>query len=212
MEPNKTIGKKLKNIFIGKAHSPHDTKLFHKISLIAFFALVGIGADGLSSSCYGPQEAFVALQGHMYLGIFVAIASAITVFVISASYSQIVQLFPSGGGGYLVASKLLSPRLGMISGCALLVDYVLTITISIASGADAIFSFLPKEWLVFKLEFAMLGVLLLVILNLRGVKESVIPLVPVFLVFIATHLFVIVYTVVTHLPQLPAVIGTAKAE
>src|SRR3989338_6319190 len=204
--------KKIRTTFIGEAKNPQDRSVFHRMSLIAFFAWVGLGADGLSSSCYGPEEAFLALGNHPYLSLFIALATAITIFLISTSYSQIIELFPSGGGGYLVASKLLSPRLGMISGCALLVDYVLTITISIASGADAIFSFLPKEWLVFKLAFAMLGVLLLVILNLRGVKESVIPLVPVFLVFIATHLFVIVYTVVTHLPQLPAVIGTAKAE
>jgi hypothetical protein len=63
------------------------------------------------------------------------------------SYSQIIELFPSGGGGYLVASKLLSPSVGMVSGCALMIDYVLTITLSIASGADAIFSFLPPAWL-----------------------------------------------------------------
>ena len=74
---------------------------------------VGLGADGLSSSCYGPPEAFTALQGHEYLGLFVGLATMITVIVISAGYSQIVEVFPSGGGGYLVASKLLSPGLGM---------------------------------------------------------------------------------------------------
>ena len=68
-----------------------------------------------------------------------------TVFIISASYSQIIELFPTGGGGYLVASKLLSPTVGVVSGSALLIDYVLTITLSIASGADALFSLLPAE-------------------------------------------------------------------
>src|SRR3990167_20361 len=208
MEPNKTIGKKLKNIFIGKAHSPHDTKLFHKISLIAFFAWVGIGADGLSSSCYGPQEAFVALQGHMYLGIFVALASALTVFVISASYSQIVEIFPSGGGGYLVASKLLSPRLGMISGCALLIDYMLTITVSVACGADAVFSFLPSDWLKFKLIFASFVVLVLIVLNLRGIKESVLVLMPIFLVFVITHVFLIIYALAMHSADFPEVVSS----
>ena len=72
---------------------------------------------------------------------------ALTVFVISASYSQTIDLFPTGGGGYLVATKLLGPYPGLVSGCALVVDYVLTISISIASGADAIFSFLPAHWL-----------------------------------------------------------------
>lgn len=99
---------RVRRLFVGKPYDLHDTTLAHRMSLIAFFAWVGLGADGLSSSAYGPQEAFLALSGHIYLGILVAIASAITVFVISASYSQIVELFPHGGGGYMVASKLLS--------------------------------------------------------------------------------------------------------
>ena len=193
---------RIKESVIGKARNLHDPQLFHKISLIAFFAWVGLGSDGLSSCCYGPEEAFLALKTHMFLGIFIAIATAVTIFVISSSYSQIIELFPTGGGGYLVASKLLSPSIGMISGCALMVDYVLTIALSIASGADALFSFLPPTLLQFKLPIAVLGVLALTLLNMRGVKESVLPLVPIFLIFLGTHLFVIIYTIATHASQL----------
>ncbi|MFA5148099.1 MAG: APC family permease [Candidatus Omnitrophota bacterium] len=212
MEPDKSLGKRLKNIVIGGAHDPHDKRIFHKISLIAFFAWVGIGADGLSSSCYGPQEAFVALQGHMYLGIFVALASAITVFIISASYSQIVEIFPSGGGGYLVASKLLSPRLGMLSGCALLIDYMLTITVSVACGADALFSFLPADWLQYRLVFASFVIIVLIMLNLRGVKESVLVLMPIFIVFVLTHVFLIVYALISHSANFPEVVASTHKD
>jgi amino acid transporter len=139
-------------------------------------------------------------------------ATAITVFLVSSSYSQIIELFPSGGGGYLVASKLLSPGVGMVSGCALLIDYVLTITLSVASGTDALFSFLPTPWLDYKLGFAVLILLVLVILNLRGVKESVISLIPVFLIFLITHLVVIVYTFCTHLPDFPTVLKATGTE
>ncbi|MEI7696089.1 MAG: hypothetical protein WCI64_10655 [Chlorobium sp.] len=131
---------------------------------------MGLGSDGLSSSCYGPAEAFKALQGHPTLGIFVAIGTGITILIISASYSHIIELFPHGGGGYLVASKLLSPKMGVISGSALLIDYILTITISIAPGADAIFSFLPVSLIGYKLWFAVFGVAVLLLLNLRGIK------------------------------------------
>ncbi|MSR88360.1 MAG: APC family permease [Candidatus Margulisbacteria bacterium] len=193
----------LKHIIIGDAKNPLDRSVFHNLSLIAFFAWVGLGADGLSSCVYGPSEAFIALSHHPYLSIFVALASAITIFVISASYSQIIELFPSGGGGYLVASKLLSPTLGMISGCALIIDYILTITISIASGADAIFSFLPEHFISYKLIVGILAIFVLTILNLRGAKESVMALVPIFLLFIFTHAFVIVYTFFTHLSIVP---------
>jgi amino acid transporter len=139
------------------------------------------------------------------LAVFVALGTVFTIFVISTSYSQIIELFPSGGGGYLVASKLLSPTWGMISGCALLIDYVLTIAISIASGADAVFSFLPSQWYDFKLGLAVAAVLALTVLNMRGAKESVLLLVPVFLVFIVTHIFFIGYALVSHLSDFPAV-------
>jgi amino acid transporter len=196
---------RLKNIFIGEARNPLDRSVFQHISLIAFFAWVGLGADGLSSSCYGPPEAFITLGKHHFLGLLVALATAVTIFVIAESYSQIVELFPTGGGGYIVASHLLSPAVGMFSGCALLIDYILTITLSIASGADAIFSLLPPDWLIWKVPFALLALIILIILNLRGVKESVMVLMPIFMVFVLTHAFVIIYALVTHLLNLPEV-------
>jgi len=201
--------KRFKNIIIGSGRSVQDRSIFHKLSLIAFFAWVGLGADGLTSSCYGPQEAFFALGSHRYLSIFVALGTVLTIFIISASYSQIVELFPHGGGGYLVASKLLSPHLGMISGCALLIDYVLTITVSVASGADAIFSFLPAPWHAHKIAFAIMVVIILIYLNMRGVKESVLPLVPIFIIFLITHVFIIFYAFIKHASNLPQVAASA---
>ncbi|MCX5695798.1 MAG: APC family permease [Candidatus Omnitrophica bacterium] len=188
-----SIIQRIKNLVIGKSRNPQDSAIFHKISLIAFFAWIGLGADGLSSSCYGPQEAFLALGAHTYLSIFVALGTVLTIFIISNSYSQIVELFPGGGGGYLVASKLLSPTLGMVSGCALLIDYVLTITVSIASGADALFSLLPIQWHAYRLGFAIVVLMALMVLNMRGVKESVLALTPIFIVFLITHIFIIIY-------------------
>ncbi len=201
----KILGKKLKSLIIGDARDPFDEAIFHKLSLIAIFAWVGLGSDALSSASYGPEEAFLSLGTHIYLAIFVAIGIILTIFMISTSYSQIVELFPSGGGGYLVASKLLSPSFGMLSGCALLIDYVLTIAISIASGVDAILSFLPKNWQIIKLLFAFLVIVILILLNLRGIKESVLSLIPIFGLFIITHVFVIVYAFSTHVTNIPIV-------
>jgi amino acid transporter len=197
---------------IGKSRDLSDRGIFHKLSLIAFFAWVGLGADGLSSSCYGPEEAFKALNGHVYLSLLVAAASVVTVFVISASYSQIIELFPTGGGGYLVASKLLSPGAGVVSGSALLIDYVLTITLSVASGADALFSLLPASGLHYKLTLEIAGVCLLTLLNLRGAKEAVLPWVPIFIMFVLTHAFVIGYTLFTHLGNIGEVWHNASTD
>src|SRR5216683_6051183 len=153
----RTLGK----ILIGPGRNVRDPQIFHSLSLVAFLAWVGLGSDGLSSSCYGPEEAFLALGSHTFLALVLALLMAVTVFVISASYSQIIELFPTGGGGYLVATKLLGRYPGLVSGCALLVDYVLTITISIASGADAVFSFLPLTYQPYKLWAAALAIGLL---------------------------------------------------
>ncbi len=212
MEQKQTIAQRLKTLILGGKRNLEDTTLFHKLTLIAFFAWVGLGADGLSSSCYGPEETFLALGSHVSLSVFVALMSGITVLTIAASYSQIIELFPTGGGGYLVASKLLSPTVGMISGSALLIDYVLTITISVASGADALFSFLPPVWLPYKIEFAIAGVLLLTVMNMRGVKESVLPLVPIFLTFVFTHAFIIGYAWITKAGNFGEVVRATGAD
>lgn len=189
-----------------------DPRVFHSVTLAAFLAWVGLGADGLSSSAYGPEEAFKALGSHAYLSVFLALMIAATVLIISACYSKVIELFPGGGGGYLVATKLLGPRFGVVSGCALIFDYVLTISTSVASGVDQIFSVLPVGWhgLRFPMKFVVLGVL--VILNLRGVKESVQVLVPIFLVFVGTHFLMVVVALGTHLTRLPGVYVDAYRE
>jgi amino acid transporter len=212
MVNNTPIHSRLKRLFLGKSRRLDDKTIFHKLSLIAFFAWVGLGADGITSSCYGPSEAFQVLTHHHALSLFVALFTALTILIVSTSYSQIIELFPAGGGGYLVATRLLSPRIGMISGSALLIDYVLTIAVSISSGADALFSFLPPEWYGYRLWFALFGVLILVLLNLRGVRESVVPLVPIFLIFLLTHLVIILFVFITHLLKLPTVMQSVAAD
>jgi hypothetical protein len=77
--------------------------------------------------------------------------SALTVFVIAVGYNQMIKLFPSGGGGYKVATSLIGLYTGLVSGAALIVDFILTIAISVASGADGVFSLLPVAAWSFKL-------------------------------------------------------------
>jgi len=95
----------------------------------------------------------------------------------------------------------------MVSGCALLIDYLLTVTLSVASGVDAFFSFLPYHYINYKLPVAVLGVIILIMLNLRGVKESIVPLVPIFIIFLITHVFVIVYSIITNTINSPEFIN-----
>src|SRR5256884_6366615 len=135
-----TRWQRFKRALLGGPKDIQDPQLFQHISLAAFFAWVGLGADGLSSSAYGPEEAFKNLGDHQYLAVFLALATAITVFIISAAYTKIIEHFPFGGGGYIVTSRLIGPRAGVVSGAALLIDYVLTCTTSVAAGGAAVFS------------------------------------------------------------------------
>jgi amino acid transporter len=194
---------RVKKVLIGGGKNVRDPRIFHRLSLIAFFAWVGLGADGLSSSNYGPQEAFLTLGDHRHLALYLAIMTAITVITISASYSQIIELFPTGGGGYVVATKLLGPVFGLVSGCALVVDYMLTISISISSGVEAVLSFMPPGFFQYKLTFILLITLALVLLNLRGVKESVAALTPIFLFFFVSHVGLILYGIFSHVSATP---------
>jgi amino acid transporter len=191
---------KLRDLLFGAPKSPLDPKVFERLALAAFLAWVGLGADGLSSSCYGPEEIFKELGEHRALAPFLILAIGLTVALLSWAYAYTIESFPGGGGGYIVATRSLGRPLGLLCGCALLLDYVLTIAISLASGVEQITSFLPaatrdadvRLWLT-------VGVtVLLMLLNLRGVKESIQFLLPIFLGFLVTHTIAIVWALVSH--------------
>ena len=202
-----------RRLVIGKSRDPLDPRIFHHVSLAAFLAWVGLGADGLSSSCYGPEEAFVTLGTHSHLAVFLAIAMIVTIAVISASYSQIISLFPSGGGGYLVATSLLGKGAGLVSGSALVVDYAMTIAMQVAACVAALCSLAGRvvpqgEQLVISLVLLAA----LIVLNLRGVKESVLVLLPIFILFLVTHALLIVFGIGSHAAAMPEVVAATARE
>lgn len=182
------------------------------MTLVALMAWIGLGADALSSSCYGPEEAYLALGANHHLAIFISIVTVLTVFIISIGYNQVIELFPSGSGGYKVASQLWHPLAGLVAGAALIVDYVLTIAISVASGSDAIFSFLPMWMAAYKLYFATGFIVLLLALNLRGMKEAIYVLAPIFIGFVVLHVALILYGIFAHVEGLAAVVPAAVNE
>lgn len=203
------ILQKVRDFFIGLPRNPFDLSARKHVALAAFWAWIGLGADGLSSSCYGPSEAFLALGQYNHMAVYLAILTALTVFIISVSYNQVIELFPSGGGGYKVASKLIGPYAGLVSGAALIVDYVLTIAISVASGVDALFSLLPPKFSEFKIHFEAAVIVILLILNLRGMKESIKVLMPIFFGFVVTHFGLILYGIFSHGEQLPTLLSSS---
>lgn len=199
---NSTIGAKIYRTLIGKPRDFNDPSIFHKLALVPILAWIGLGADGLSSSAYGPEEIFRVLGEHRYLAIVLILAIPFTVFIISFAYSRIIEHFPNGGGGYIVASKMLGEKAGVLSGSALIIDYILTVTVSIVSCSDAIFSYLPNYWQSYKIAFAAFLINILILLNIRGVKESIKILAPIFFIFIFTHILLIGYGVFSNYEQI----------
>jgi amino acid transporter len=225
--------KKIRAFLFGAPKDVRSEKTFHSISLVAMLAWVGLGADGLSSSSYGPDAAFreIMTPEHDFssLAAFLALGTALTVFIISYAYTRIIEHFPSGGGGYVVATKLLGPRFGVVSGSALLVDYILTITTSIAAGGEAVFYLIPRQWFGkaamglspddigtwldpvqrTKVTIEIVAIAVLIVLNIRGVKESVAAITPVFAAFVLTHVVLLAVAVGGHFGDFSAVASQA---
>ncbi len=139
------------------------------------FALPVFASDPLSSVAYAPQELLMilAIGGLSFLSFAPWVAAAIIglLLVVVLSYRQLVRAYPSGGGSYEVAHRNLGAKAGLVVGAALLVDYTMTVAVSIASGVDNIISAFP-EINQYRVEMAVAFVVLLVAANLRGVRES----------------------------------------
>ncbi len=203
----------LRELLFGKPKSPLDPHVFEKLALAAFLAWVGLGADGLSSSCYGPEELFKELGPHRALAPFLIIAIIVTVAVLTAGYNNTIEAYPGGGGAYIVATKTLGRYPGLLCGCALIVDYALTIAISMASGVEAIFSFnVLKGARPYHLWVTVGVMVVLLVLNLRGLKESIKILLPIFIGFLVTHVLAIGMALFTGMSGAGAAFSTAAEE
>ena len=150
----RVIPRRILRLVLGSRRNPLDRATRQRTRLAAALAWAGLGANGLSAACYGPEKAFLALGEHAELGPLLALIMVVSVAVLALAYSQMFELFPNGGGSYRVASQLLGPQFGLVSGAALLIDYVLAIGVSLASGTDAMFSLLSFSTQAHKLPVA----------------------------------------------------------
>ena len=204
--------KKLSNLFLGKPKDPLSKNTQTKIALVAFLAWVGLGSDGLSSANYGPAHAYIALGKYHHLALYLAVVTAVTVFLIASAYNQVIRLFPNGGGGYKVSTSILGPYAGLVSGVTLVIDYALTIATSVASGTEAIFSLLPKSYLNHELLVEIIVLAILLYVNLRGSKESIKILLPIFLGFVITHVIIIITGIYMHDTSIPAMLHSVHSD
>jgi amino acid transporter len=162
----------LRQLLIGRplATSQALHERLSKMKALAVFA-----SDALSSTAYATEEILVVLtlagMGALYLSGPIVMAIAILLLIVGTSYYQIIRSYPTGGGTYIVTKDNLGTLPALVAGAALLIDYVLTVSVSIAAGVAAIFSWLP--WLLpYRVPLALTAVALITLINLRGVRES----------------------------------------
>lgn len=182
-------------------------------------ALAILSSDALSSVAYGPEQILIALAGLGAIAYWYSIPIAVGVLVLLTalilSYRQIIFAYPHGGGAYVVSKENLGMNPGLIAGGSLLVDYILTVAVSVSAGTDALTSAFPSLH-AHNVIIAIIFVILITILNLRGVTESASVLAyPVYLFVLALFILIGVgiYNILTgHVsPTLHAPIGTPVA-
>jgi amino acid transporter len=159
-------------------------------------ALAILSSDALSSVAYGPEQILIVLvtigAAAFWYSIPIAVGVLILLTALILSYRQIIFAYPHGGGAYVVSKNNLGVNSGLIAGGSLLVDYILTVAVSVSAGTDAITSAFPTLH-AFNVEIAIVFVILLTILNLRGVTESASILAyPVYLFVLALFILIVV--------------------
>ncbi|SLK30965.1 amino acid/polyamine/organocation transporter, APC superfamily [Mycobacteroides abscessus subsp. abscessus] len=162
----------VKRIIIGK---PLKTSALGEQKLNKLKALAILSSDALSSVAYGTEQILLVLSAVGFLAYWYSIPIAIGVLVLLTalilSYRQIIYAYPQGGGAYVVSKNNLGENAGLVAGGSLLVDYVLTVAVSVSAGTDAITSAFPSLY-QYNVLIAIMMVILITILNLRGVTES----------------------------------------
>ncbi|MFD2617291.1 APC family permease [Terrilactibacillus laevilacticus] len=178
--------KKLKRLLIGR---PLKSNEIQGQKLNKLKALAILSSDALSSIAYGPEQILVVLMtigaAALWYSLPIALGVLILLIALILSYRQIIYSYPHGGGAYMVAKENLGMNFGLIAGGSLLIDYILTVAVSVSAGTDAVTSAFPTlhPWSVW---IAVIFVVIITLLNLRGLTESATFLAyPVYLFIIA---------------------------
>ncbi|TCP20331.1 amino acid/polyamine/organocation transporter (APC superfamily) [Scopulibacillus darangshiensis] len=183
---------KIKRILIGR---PLKSNELQEQKLNKLKALAILSSDALSSVAYGPEQILIVLAAVSIAAFWYSLPIAVGVLVLLTalilSYRQIIQAYPHGGGAYMVAKENLGMNFGLIAGGSLLIDYILTVAVSVSAGTDAITSAFPLLH-PYNVGIAVVLVAIITILNLRGLTESATVLAyPVYLFVLALGVLII---------------------
>src|SRR3989441_11077447 len=162
----------IKRLLVG---APIPSHLAHHERFSRVTGLAVLSSDPLSSVAYATEEILrvLTIGGIAALGLVTPIGAVIATMlaIVAFSYRQTIHAYPNGGGAYIVAKENIGPTAGLIAAAALLIDYVMTVAVSIAAGVAAVVSALP-QWHVNRTEMGLACVVLIAIGNLRGIRES----------------------------------------
>ena len=164
--------RRAKRVLIGRP-IPSENAIHERLTKVKALAI--LSSDAISSVAYGPEAALLVLAGvgagALQFNIPIVIAITLLLAIVTMSYRQTIFGYPSGGGSYIVASDNLGPIPGLIAAAALLIDYILTVAVSIASGVAALTSAAPGL-LPYSVVLGLGFILLVTLGNLRGIRES----------------------------------------
>jgi len=187
---------KLKRFLVG---DPLSTEQLHHERIPKWKALAVLSSDALSSVAYATEEVLIPLAlfatSAVAWSMPIALCIAALLFVVTMSYRQTIEAYPGGGGAYTVARENLGVNAGLVAGAALLIDYVLTVAVSVSAGVENIASAFPSL-LPYKLVLDVLIIVLITLFNLRGVRESATVFAYPTYLFIASFVIMIVTGVV----------------
>lgn len=194
---------RFKHLIIGP---PLPTQQFIHERLNKIRALATFSPDALSSIAYANQEIFLGLviagSAGLSLAWPIGLAIVILLTIVALSYYQTIAGYPSGGGSYVVARENLGTVPGLVAGAALLIDYILTAAVSLTAGVEAIASAFPALW-THRLILALVLLVLITLLNLRGLRETgTIMSIPIYL-FLVTFMGMLIYGFVRALIEGP---------
>ena len=183
---------KLKRLLIGR---PMKSTELEGEKLSKLKALAILSSDALSSVAYGTEQILLVLAVAGFAALWYSLPIAIAVLcllaILIASYKQTIFAYPSGGGAYIVAKDNLGKSSSLLAGGSLLVDYILTVAVSASAGTDAITSAFPSL-ISYRVTIALIMIVVLTILNLRGVTESAsILAVPIYLFVVAIIVLIV---------------------
>jgi amino acid transporter len=203
---------RIRHLLIGSPLPTHEVahRRLNKIRALAAFS-----PDALSSLAYANEEIFLALvvagAAGLSLALPISLAIAGLLILVALSYFQTIQRYPSGGGSYVVARENLGTTPGLIAGAALLLDYVLTAAVSVTAGVAAIASAFPILW-PDRVALSLFILLIVTLLNLRGVRETGTWMsIPVYL-FLAAYLVMIAVGIAKGVADGPgSLVATAPA-